>query len=87
MTAQPVLDRPDTTPVVGPPERVDDVERMAHIVYPADKLTDAMVFGTPVQALCGKTWVPNRDPERFPVCQTCVEVFEETLGRPWPGRR
>jgi hypothetical protein len=64
-----------------------DHERMAHIVYPKDKLTEALVLGTPVEALCGKMWVPNRDPEQFPVCQGCVQTFEEVMGRPWPGRR
>jgi len=64
-----------------------DHDRMAHIVYPKDKLTEALVTGTPVIALCGKVWTPSRDPERYPVCQGCIEAFETILGRPWPGRR
>jgi hypothetical protein len=43
---------------------------------PKDKLTEAMVMGTPVIALCGKVWVPSRDPERFPVCPECQEIWE-----------
>jgi hypothetical protein len=43
---------------------------------PKDKLTDAMVNGTPVIALCGKVWVPSRDPQRFPVCPECKEIWE-----------
>jgi hypothetical protein len=35
-----------------------------------------MVMGTPVVALCGKVWVPSRDPERFPVCPECREIWE-----------
>ena len=35
-----------------------------------------MVMGTPVVALCGKVWVPSRDPERFPVCPECKEIWE-----------
>jgi uncharacterized C2H2 Zn-finger protein len=27
-----------------------------------------------VKALCGKIWVPTRDPEKFPVCPTCKEI-------------
>lgn len=50
-----------------------DHERMTHIVVPASAVNEALVMGTPVTALCGKTWVPSRDPERFPVCPTCVE--------------
>ena len=34
-----------------------DAERFSHYV-PKAKLTDAMVNGTPVVALCGKVWVP-----------------------------
>lgn len=37
---------------------------------------EAMVNGTPVVALCGKVWVPSRNPERFPVCPTCKEIWE-----------
>jgi len=52
-----------------------DHERFSHYV-PKDKLTEAMVMGTPVVALCGKVWVPSRDPERFPVCPECKEIWE-----------
>jgi hypothetical protein len=52
-----------------------DHERFSHYVA-KDKLTDAMVFGTPVQALCGKMWVPSRDPKRYPVCPTCKDIYE-----------
>jgi len=33
-------------------------------------------MGTPVVALCGKVWVPSRDPQRFPVCPECKEIWE-----------
>lgn len=52
-----------------------DHERFSHYV-PKDKLTAAMVEGTPVVALCGKVWVPSRDPQRFPVCPECKEIWE-----------
>jgi hypothetical protein len=52
-----------------------DHERFAHYVA-KDKLTAAMVEGTPVVALCGKVWVPSRDPQRFPVCPECKEAWE-----------
>ena len=52
-----------------------DHERFSHYV-PKDKLTEAMVMGTPVIALCGKVWVPSRAPEKFPVCPECKEVWE-----------
>lgn len=52
-----------------------DQERFSHYV-PKAKLTEAMVLGTPVVALCGKVWVPNRNPEKFPVCPMCKEIWE-----------
>jgi hypothetical protein len=57
--------------------RVDegDHERFSHYA-PKDKITEAMVMGTPVTALCGKVWVPSRDPKRYPVCPTCKEIYE-----------
>jgi len=52
-----------------------DEERFSHYV-PKAKLTEAQVMGTPVVALCGKVWVPTRNPERFPVCPMCKEIWE-----------
>ena len=52
-----------------------DHERLSHYVD-KEKLTEAMVMGTPVVALCGKVWVPSRDPQRFPVCPECKEIWE-----------
>jgi hypothetical protein len=39
-------------------------------------MTEAQVNGTPVRALCGKVWVPSRDPQRFPICPECKEIYE-----------
>ena len=52
-----------------------DHERFAHFV-PREKLVEAMVNGTPVVALCGKVWVPSRDPGRYQVCPTCQEILD-----------
>ncbi|NUR26402.1 MAG: DUF3039 domain-containing protein [Catenulispora sp.] len=52
-----------------------DEERFAHYAE-RDKIMEASVFGTPLTALCGKVWVPSRDPSRFPVCPECKEIFE-----------
>lgn len=43
------------------PTEDGDHERFSHYV-PKDKLMEAMINGTPVIALCGKVWVPTRDP-------------------------
>ncbi|MGC4154018.1 MAG: DUF3039 domain-containing protein [Propionicimonas sp.] len=52
-----------------------DHERFSHYVDKS-KLTEAMVMGTPVIALCGKVWVPSRNPDRYPVCPECKEIWQ-----------
>jgi len=52
-----------------------DHERFAHYVD-KDKILASAMSGEPVTALCGKVWVPSRDPQRFPVCPTCREIYE-----------
>jgi DUF3039 family protein len=52
-----------------------DHERFAHYVDKNDMM-QAAVFGTPIKALCGKVWVPSRDPQKFPVCPECKEIYE-----------
>lgn len=52
-----------------------DHERFAHYVK-KDKIVESAVLGEPVIALCGKVWVPSRDPSRFPVCPTCEAIYK-----------
>jgi hypothetical protein len=65
-----------TEQVTDPVADEGDHERFAHVVVPASAVTEAYITGTPVTALCGKTWVPSRDPGRYPVCPTCKEILE-----------
>lgn len=51
-----------------------DHERFSHYV-PKDKILESALTGKPVRALCGKKWLPGRDPEKFPVCPTCKEIY------------
>ena len=51
-----------------------DHERFAHYVK-KDKIVESAVTGKAVTALCGKRWVPNRDPKNFPICPTCKEIY------------
>lgn len=53
-----------------------DHDRFSHYVKKNDIMKSAMT-GKPVQALCGKKWTPGRDPEKFPVCQTCKDIYEK----------
>ena len=52
-----------------------DHERYSHYVR-KEKIVESAVMGTPVIALCGKVWVPGRDPNKFPVCPSCKEIYE-----------
>lgn len=53
-----------------------DHERFSHYVR-KEKIVESAVTGKPVKALCGKKWVPNRDPEKFPICPTCKEIYSK----------
>ena len=60
--------------LVEQPVEPGDHERFAHYVR-KEKILESAMSGDPVIALCGKVWVPGRDPNRFPVCPTCKEIF------------
>ena len=62
---------PDTT--VRPSTGDGDHDRFAHICRKED-VTRAYITGEAIEALCGKKWVPTRDPSRYPVCPTCKEL-------------
>ncbi|MEN9714177.1 MAG: hypothetical protein RLZZ164_841 [Actinomycetota bacterium] len=53
-----------------------DHERYSHYVR-KEKIVESAVLGTPVIALCGKVWVPSRDPQKFPVCPECKAIHDE----------
>ncbi len=66
--------------VTNPVTDEGDHDRFAHYVRKTDA-TRAAVEGVPVRALCGKVWVPNRDPSKFPVCQECTKIRDRLLNR------
>jgi Protein of unknown function (DUF3039) len=77
-TTRPDIDldrRTDEDTQTGEPQ-------VAHIVRtePGEsalaKVTEARVFGFPVEALCGERFVPQRDPKKLPMCQVCKEIYE-----------
>ncbi len=59
----------------GDPALGQDEPKEAHLVQGKDKVVEAAVLGTPVEALCGKVFVPSRDPKALPKCERCVEIF------------
>ena len=56
-----------------------DNERFSHYVK-KDKILESALSGKPIKALCGKKWTPGRDPEKFPVCPRCKEIYESLTG-------
>jgi len=40
------------------------------------KVVEARVYGTPLEALCGVVFVPQRDPTRLPMCGICKDIYE-----------
>ncbi len=52
-----------------------DHEKFAHYVE-KEKIVESAVTGKPVIALCGKVWVPGRDPSKFPICPDCQKIYE-----------
>ena len=66
-----VLEREEQLQDVEP----GDHERFAHYVR-KEKIMESALSGEPVIALCGKVWVPGRDPNKFPVCPTCQEIYD-----------
>jgi hypothetical protein len=71
----------DDSEVAGPvqaPEReardtdAGDHDRFAHYCRKED-VARAYVTGEAIVALCGKRWVPTRDPSRYPLCPSFAE--------------
>lgn len=60
------------TPQVADP---GDHELFSHYVR-TDKLEKAIFEGSSVVALCGKVWLPTKDPKKFPVCPECKDIWE-----------
>jgi hypothetical protein len=50
-------------------------DRCAHYVK-KEKIVESAVTGKAVRALCGKKWIPSRDPEKYPVCPVCKEIYD-----------
>lgn len=52
-----------------------DEDLFSHYARKAD-IENAILYGVECTALCGKKWFPSRDPEKFPVCPRCKEIYE-----------
>ena len=77
LTTSPV----ETNPAVDPDHETEE-PAAAHIVKtePGEsavaKVTEARIYGFPVEALCGERFVPQQDPKKLPLCGVCKEIYE-----------
>lgn len=56
-----------------------DHDLFAHYVELIDAI-ESYKTGMTVISLCGKEWVPSRDPDSFPKCGTCLEIVKSLSG-------
>jgi hypothetical protein len=42
-------------------------------------VTEGYVMGKAVMAICGKLFVPSRDPKKFPICPICKNLAEALM--------
>ena len=73
-TGEVVATRQEEEPLTGEPDA-------AHIVKSPEgdavaRVVEARVYGTPLEALCGAVFVPQRDPSRLPLCATCKDIYD-----------
>lgn len=77
------LESTSTTVVVEPVEPGDH-ERFSHYVK-KEAIMESAMTGEPVIALCKKIWTPGRDPQKFPVCPDCKDIYDNVVGTGKPG--
>jgi hypothetical protein len=53
----------------------NDENKFAHFAEKTS-VTEGYVLGTPVLAVCGKIFIPSRDPKKFPLCPICKKIAE-----------
>lgn len=53
-----------------------DEDRFSHYCK-KDAIMAAAIEGVPAIALCGKVWLPGRNPDDFPVCPECQEILDK----------
>lgn len=73
----PVLERPEEETKLDDGGN-GDADRFAHYVS-RDRIAESKMTGRPVVALCGKVWVPKRDPTHYPVCPDCKRIYDEMM--------
>lgn len=75
-----------------PYEETDDPETKAHIINPPanvhiwkegmtaqDVVNAARALQIEIQALCGHVFIPKHNPDKFDVCEPCVEIAGDIM--------
>ncbi len=58
-------------------EQLDENGDKAYAHYAeAASVTEGYVMGTPVMAICGKIFIPSKNPERLQICPSCKEIMD-----------
>lgn len=65
-----------TTPETEEPIHAHIIDRGDDPRTAQEIVVEARINQTPITALCGHVWVPNRNPLKYPLCSKCVEIFE-----------
>jgi hypothetical protein len=47
-----------------------------------NEVTESYVLGTPIVAICGKIFIPSRDPLKFPICPICKKIADSLFLEP-----
>jgi Protein of unknown function (DUF3039) len=89
MAGTPLITQPaqveETSQTTSTSNNDGDHERLAHYVGARGKdaeaiVLEARIYGNEVEALCGKRWVPSRDPKKYPICPECAELAKGLRG-------
>ncbi len=71
-----VVTETESEPRTGDPEAAHIVKSSSQDASASAQIVEARVFGTPVEALCGAVFVPQRDPSRLPLCGACKDIYD-----------
>ncbi len=72
------LPAPAVTPTSVLSEETKDEDRLAHLVRDRERTRAAVLHGFPVEALCGKRWVPRRfQPKDRLLCVVCRDLARQ----------
>lgn len=82
LSTAPLSTGPREDLLTRPEEEVRTGEPVAAHIVKSDggdavaRVVEARIYGTPLEALCGTVFVPQRDPSKLPLCAICKDIYE-----------